>query len=46
MPLSAAGVLAPSSIKIESTVVLIPASRFTGLLLGGIAGTVLSTRRR
>ncbi|HEX6755941.1 MAG TPA: hypothetical protein VF109_08330 [Mycobacteriales bacterium] len=43
---AAAGVLAPSSIRTESTVLLIPASRFTGLLLAGIAGTVLARSRR
>jgi hypothetical protein len=43
---AAAGMLAPSSMRTESTVLLIPASRFTGLLLAGIAGTMLGRRRR
>jgi len=43
---SAAGLLAPTSIKTDSTVLLIPASRFTGLLLAGIAGGMLGRGRR
>jgi hypothetical protein len=43
---AAAGLLAPSSIKTQSTVLLIPASRFTGLLLAAIAGTMLHRGRR
>jgi hypothetical protein len=42
---AAAGFLAPTSIRTEKTVLLIPASRFTGLLLAGIAGTLLGRRR-
>jgi len=41
-----AGLLAPLSIRTEKAVLLIPASRFTGLLLAGIAGTTLGRRRR
>jgi len=43
---AAAGLLAPSSIRTNSTVMLIPASRFTGLLLAAIAGTRLGRGRR
>jgi len=43
---AAAGMLAPSSIKTDSTVLLIPASRFAGLLFAGIAGGMLARGRR
>jgi hypothetical protein len=43
---AAAGLVAPSAIKTEATVLLIPASRFTGLLLAGVAGATLARRRR
>jgi hypothetical protein len=41
---AAAGVLAPVSSKVERAVLLVPASRFPGLLISGIAGTMLSRR--
>jgi hypothetical protein len=41
---AAAGLLAPISLKVERAVLLIPASRFPGLLISGIAGAMLSRR--
>jgi hypothetical protein len=39
---AATGLLAPLSLKVKPAVWLIPASRFPGLLLSGIAGVALS----
>jgi hypothetical protein len=39
---AAAGLLAPASLKVERAVLLVPASRFPGLLISGIAGWKLS----